>query len=78
MDWIELVTKGDVPGGVTDDVVVCFDGNSDAVSMLIFADWPKMGALDEDGGAIEPGAAPLDELRPGSPVTTGASICACN
>ena len=42
--------------------------------MLIFADWPKIGAFDEDGGAIEPVDGPDGELRPGKPVTTGANI----
>ena len=33
-----------------------------------------MGAFDEDGGAIEVADGPGVEVKPGKPVTTGASI----
>ena len=72
VDWIEFVTRGEVTGAAVGAAGV-LDLSKLEVSMLILADWPNIGVFEEDGGAIEPAAAGV-ELRPGRPVTTGASI----
>ena len=72
VDWIEFVTRGEVTGALVAALGV-LDLSKLEVSMLIFADWPNIGVFEADGGAIEPAVAGV-ELRPGSPVTTGASI----